>query len=93
MVANGCVRPNTTDRWRREVRLLLDVDSRGVDNVLRAIDWALASDFWGPVIKSPTSLRKHYDTMRQQAARGSPTNGKHEPYRNPTNPNAYTEGL
>lgn len=67
MVKVGWDEPTISDNWRREARLLLDRDQRPLDAVLRAIDWAFANDFWLRTIKSPTSLRAHYQTMRMQA--------------------------
>lgn len=89
---NGSKRPNVSERWRTEARLLLDNDGRTVEQVKRAIDWCQSDAFWRANVLSMPTLRKQYERLRLAAQRGSPPT-KHQPYRNPTDPNAYSEGL
>jgi len=72
---NGSKRPKVTNAWLLELDRMNRIDGRAWDEIDGAIRWAQASDFWKPNIQSPKKLRKHYDTMRLQAARdqnGSP---------------------
>lgn len=75
--ANGSKRPTVTEAWRDAARLLLDKDGRTVEQVVRAIDWCQADEFWRSNILSMPKLRAKYDTLRLQATRnrGSP-NGR-----------------
>lgn len=74
--ANGSLRPNIGAKWRDAARLLLDKDGRTVEQVLRAIDWCQAHDFWRANIKSMPKLREQYDTLRLHAQR---PNGRASP--------------
>lgn len=65
--ANGSKRPAITDSWRREARLLLDLDGRTVDQVAKAIDWCQDDAFWRANVRSMPKLRKQYDTLRLKA--------------------------
>jgi hypothetical protein len=93
---------NVTETWREAARLLIDVDGRKVDQILKAIDWALESDFWRPNIKSMGALRRHYDTMRLQAhsernqqQRPNRPGGqsRYQPRQNPEDQSAYDEAF
>ncbi|WP_405699136.1 hypothetical protein OG209_05425 [Streptomyces sp. NBC_01383] len=70
MEANGCRRPTVSKEWRDAARLLLDKDGVPLDDVLGAIRWSQADDFWRSNILSLPKLRKQYDTLRLQAQRG-----------------------
>lgn len=70
MEANGCRRPAINKEWRDAARLLLDKDGVALDDVLGAIRWSQANDFWMANIHSMPKLRKQYDTLRLQAQRG-----------------------
>ncbi|GIH07384.1 hypothetical protein Rhe02_54510 [Rhizocola hellebori] len=67
--ANGSLRPTVTAKWRESARLLLDRDGRTEDQVMKAIDWCQANDFWRANVKSMPTLRKQYDTLRLHAKR------------------------
>jgi hypothetical protein len=75
--ANGSKRPTITAQWRTEARLMLDVDGRELEKVIRAIDWCQADPFWHTNILSMPALRKQYDKLRLAAkrTRASPGNG------------------
>lgn len=70
MEANGCRRPAINKEWRDAARLLLDKDGVPIDDVLGAIRWSQADDFWRSNIHSLPKLRKQFDTLRLQAQRG-----------------------
>ncbi|MGQ4340350.1 hypothetical protein ACN6LF_005219 [[Kitasatospora] papulosa] len=70
MEANGCRRPTVTKEWRDAARLLIDKDGIALDDILGAIRWSQANDFWMANIQSMPKLRKQYDTLRLQAQRG-----------------------
>lgn len=69
MVENGCTRPTITKRWRDAARLLLDKDGRTEDQVIKAIDWCQADEFWKANIHSLPTLRQKYDQLRLAAQR------------------------
>jgi hypothetical protein len=61
--------------------------------VLIAIDWCQSDPFWRANILSMPKLREKYETLRLRAAEKSGKPSGHKAYTNPTDPNAYTEGL
>lgn len=67
LVKTGSSKPTITAAWRKAARLLLDKDGITVDQAQRAIDWALADDFWQAHILTPMKLREKYDTLRRKA--------------------------
>lgn len=73
---------------------MLDRDGRTEQQVIAAIDWSQADDFWRSNILSMPTLREQYERLRLQAQRGrTPPNGRHQTYRNPENQDAYDEEL
>lgn len=76
IAADGTNRPTITAKWRAEARLLLDVDGRTVEQVIKAIDWCQADPFWRGNILSMPKLRKQYETLRRHAQR---PNGRASP--------------
>lgn len=80
--ANGCIRPTITAKWRTQGRLLLDLDGRTVDQVLKAIDWTTNDPFWKANVLSMPTLRKRYDQLRLAAQR---PNGRASPQAPPSN--------
>ena len=67
--ANGANRPNVTKRWRTSARLMLDVDGRTLDQVIRAIDWCQTDEFWRGNVLSVPKLREKYEALRHAAQR------------------------
>lgn len=67
--ANGSRRPAVTERWRKSARLMLDVDQRTEEKIVKAIDWCQADEFWRSNILSLPKLREKYDQLRLAAAR------------------------
>lgn len=59
------------DKWANTIRLTIEADKRSGKEVQEMIVWATQHEFWGDVILSPSSLRKHYDKMKAQ--RNNPT--------------------
>ncbi|WP_222131033.1 hypothetical protein [Streptomyces sp. CFMR 7] len=84
MEANGCRRPTITKEWRDAARLLIDKDGVALKDVLGAIRWSQANDFWMANIQSMPKLRKQYDTLRLQAQRGRGHSGPQTASRNST---------
>lgn len=70
IAANGSRRPDINPRWRDAARLMLDRDGIALNDVLGAIRWSQADEFWRSNILSMPKLRKQYDTLRLQAQRG-----------------------
>jgi hypothetical protein len=67
--ANGSRRPAITQRWRDAARLMLDKDHIPLADVLSAIRWSQADEFWRSNVLSMPKLRDKYDTLRLQAQR------------------------
>lgn len=67
MVARGCRKPNITDTWRNEARLLLDLDGVHFQFALDVLEWTQKSKFWKTNILSMPKFRKQWDTVSQQA--------------------------
>ncbi|MEV8042411.1 hypothetical protein AB0P02_01020 [Streptomyces griseoluteus] len=67
--ANGSRRPAITKTWRREARLLIDKDGRTPEQVLTAIAWCQADNFWRGNVLSMPKLREKYDQLRLAAQR------------------------
>lgn len=70
--ANGSKRPNITDTWRTEARLMLDKDGpdeTGIPeaDVHAAIDWCQDSTFWRGNVLSLPKLRAKYEQLRLAA--------------------------
>lgn len=83
-------RPKITKRdWHDPARLLLDKDGRTFEQILTAIDWAHADDFWQGVITSPKALRSNYAKLRQKAA----AERRRGPYRNTDDQDDYDQPL
>lgn len=69
--ANTGRRPNVTGRWRDSIRLMIDRDGIPAPDILAAIQWSGAHDFWRSVILSAPKLREKYQQMSLQAQRGT----------------------
>ena len=63
----GDKRPRISEKWRTDMRRLIDIDGVTADQAIAAIDWAHASDFWNAHILTPAKLREKYPTLRRQA--------------------------
>jgi hypothetical protein len=71
--ANGSRRPTITQQWRDECRRMIDRDDIPLEDVLGAIRWSQADQFWRANVLSMPKLRKQYDTLRLQAQRNRST--------------------
>jgi len=63
------VKHEPTKEWRNVIRLMIDRDGITPEQIVGAIRWAHADDFWRGNILSPRSLRKHFSQMRLHAQR------------------------
>lgn len=68
-------RPNITRRWRQAARRLLDLDNRTEQQVITAIDWTHADEFWAYNVLSLPKLREKYEQLRGAAQRKAGANG------------------
>ncbi len=75
VASNGSRKPTVTQRWRDAARLMLDNDGIALDDVLGAIRWSQADDFWRSNVMSMPTLRKQYDRLRLAAQRPQPGAG------------------
>ncbi len=71
------VKPTITDRWRNDLRLILDKDGREMNEAISVIKFATTDKFWKSNILSASKLREKYDTLRLQMP-------KNATYRRPT---------
>jgi hypothetical protein len=67
--ANGARRPNVTDKWRTEARLMLDRDGRDSSQAERLIRWTANDPFWAENVLSMPTFRKQYDRLLMRARR------------------------
>jgi hypothetical protein len=88
--ANGSKRPTVTQRWRDAARLMIDVDGRNVDKIMRAIDWCQADEFWRANVLSMPTLRERYDRLRLAAQRNGGARASPKPS---TTDQRVSEGL
>jgi hypothetical protein len=79
IIANGSKKPEITDTWRREARLLLDADKRTEEQVHRAIDWCQDNAFWRSKVMSMAKLRVRYDQLRLDAEAERGKSNGHRP--------------
>jgi hypothetical protein len=84
----GDKRPRISEKWRTDMRRLIDIDGVTPDQASAAIDWAHANDFWNAHILSPAKLREKYPTLRRQASSGQ---RKQQPTGPQTAPRHLTE--
>lgn len=94
--ANGSRRPTITKAWRDAARRMIDLDKRTIDDVLGAIRWCQADDFWRANVLSMPTLRRQYDRLRLAARRGhlapTGTNGYAGPYQAPVDADYAKQG-
>lgn len=64
---NGSKLPTVTDTWIKEIRLMMDVDGRNVEQIRYIIDWCQDDSFWKGNILSPKKLRAKFDQLRLNA--------------------------
>lgn len=61
------VRPNVTDTWRNQCRLMIEKDNREPEKIRKAILWCQKHSFWHSNIKSMSKLREKYATLSSRA--------------------------
>jgi len=61
------VRPNVTDTWRNQCRLMIEKDGREPEKIRKAILWCQKDSFWHANIKSMPTLRTKYATLSARA--------------------------
>lgn len=65
--ANGAKPTGSTKRNQDEMRRLLDIDGRTVEQVEACIRWCQSDPFWKANILSASKLREKYDQLRLKA--------------------------
>lgn len=65
--ANGSKRPEVTARWRDAARALLDEDDRTPEQAAWIIRWAQDHPWWRSRTRQMDSIRRNFDTMRDQS--------------------------
>lgn len=88
IAANGpdAKTPTVTQEWRRQARLMLDIDKRELSKVLNLIEWCQADTFWQSNVMSVPKFRQQYDQLalraRQEWSQGKAgRNGTRTPLR------------
>lgn len=76
---NGSARPTVTKQWRDAARLMIDKDGRTEEQIMRAIAWCQADEFWRGNILSMPKLRQRYDQLRLAAMRNGNGQAPHSP--------------
>lgn len=71
IVRNGSKRPSERAvlGWRSDIRKMVELDGRSLEQVEACIVWAQADDFWKANILSAGKLREQYDRLRLSAER------------------------
>ncbi len=67
--SNGSKRPTVTAVWCGVIERMIRLDHREPAQVMAAIEWCQADEFWRANILSPMKLRAKFDQMRLQAQR------------------------
>ncbi|MNS10603.1 hypothetical protein D3C72_421210 [compost metagenome] len=62
-------RPKVNGDWYVELDRLLRIDKRDAEDVRATLEYAFRTSFWPPNVLKPSKLRKHWETLRAQAAR------------------------
>lgn len=60
--------------WADDMRKLVELDKRSVEEVERVLDWSQQDTFWQTNILSPNKLRKHFSKLYQQCKAKQPIN-------------------
>lgn len=63
-------KPTIGKTWRRDARLMLDIDGHSVEQIQAAVRWVSGHGFWAGNILSPGKLRTQWWTLSSQANRG-----------------------
>ena len=61
--------PKKFDAWCRDFDLLMRRDGRTVEEVRELMLWLYDDEFWRTTVRSPSGLRKHWDTIYLQKNR------------------------
>ncbi len=69
LVVNASLSEPKWVEWANTIRLMRMNDSRTHREICELFVWASGDDFWDSNILSPSSLRKHWDTLTTQRAR------------------------
>lgn len=98
--ANEFKSPANLNGWRKQARLLLDVDKRELDQASRLIDWSTGHHFWHRNIRSMDKFRAQYDRLLADAKAEQRTgstlravSGGYVPWQNPADQSVYDEPL
>lgn len=60
--------------WADDMRKLVELDKRSIEEVERVLDWSQQDTFWQTNILSPNKLRKHFSKLYQQCNAKQPIN-------------------
>jgi predicted phage replisome organizer len=66
--------PKSMEKWADDVRKIIKLDKRTLDEFKEIIDFTFKSDFWATVIQSPAGLRKNWDKVFAQMKRPKASN-------------------
>lgn len=66
------VKPPKLNDWANCIRLIREQDNKTIADIRALFDWANRNEFWQTNICSPQKLRKQWDTLQGQRARGQP---------------------
>ena len=64
-------------KWAVEIDRLHRLDGQPVEEIERVLRWTMANSFWSGTVQSGKALRKHWNIITAQMARGGSGNGTH----------------
>ena len=59
-------KPSTINKWADDIRKLVELDKRDIEDIKKVIDFCTSDEFWKSNILSAEKLRKHYPKLKIQ---------------------------
>jgi len=72
---NDEAKPPNFQTWADDMRKIVELDGRSIENVRNLYKWTQLDDFWKGNILSPKKLRDKYDQLKVQSGRANTANG------------------
>ncbi len=65
------------EKWAEDIRKLREIDHHSGEEIAELFTWAHNDEFWSTNIRSPSKLRKQWDTLKVRMSNGG-NNGRYE---------------
>ena len=65
------------EKWAEDIRKLREIDGHTGEEIAELFTWAHNDSFWSTNIRSPSKLRKQWDTLKVRMQNGG-NNGRYE---------------